>query len=57
MLNVIDVTGKTLYTENLNNFVGQYNNPLDFSRFAAGMYIFRIVDEQGRSNNIKIVRD
>jgi subtilisin-like proprotein convertase family protein/PKD repeat protein len=57
MLNVVDVTGKVLYTENLNNFVGQYNNPIDFSRFAAGMYIFRVVAEDGRATNVKVVRD
>jgi subtilisin-like proprotein convertase family protein len=57
MLNVVDVTGKVLYTENLTNFVGQYNNPIDFSRFAAGMYIFRVVAEDGRATNVKVVRD
>jgi hypothetical protein len=46
-----------LYTENLTNFVGQYNNPIDFSRFAAGMYIFRVVAEDGRATNVKVVRD
>jgi PKD repeat protein len=57
MLNVVDVTGKVLYTENLNNFVGQYNNPIDFSRFAAGMYIFRVVAEDGPATNVKVVRN
>ncbi|UPT66934.1 MAG: T9SS type A sorting domain-containing protein [Sphingobacteriales bacterium JAD_PAG50586_3] len=56
-LNVVDVTGKVLHTESLANFVGPYNNPIDFSRFATGMYIFRIVGEDGRSTNVKVIRE
>lgn len=56
-LNVVDVTGKVLYTQNLTNFVGAYNNAIDFSRFASGMYIVRIIAEDGRATNVKVVRD
>lgn len=56
-INLVDITGKVLYTEYLNNFVGQYNNPMDLTNVASGMYIFRIMGEDGKAANIKVVRD
>lgn len=37
-----DVLGRTLYTEQMKNFNGTYNQPLDLSREANGVYILHL---------------
>lgn len=55
-MNITDLTGKVIYTENLANFNGAFKKDVDMTGLASGMYFFRLSDETGRASHIKIVR-
>lgn len=44
---LFSMTGQKVYQELLNNFAGHYNNQVDISNFAKGVYILQISSEKG----------
>lgn len=56
-ISIVDITGKVLFNQALNNYVGAYNRELDFSNYASGIYMLRIMDESGKATNFKVIRD
>jgi len=53
-LEIISLTGETVYRENLGSFQGSFDKQLDLSSFAKGIYILRLSSDSG-STNKKIV--
>jgi hypothetical protein len=41
-----DVTGRKLFTENVNQFIGEYKATKDFSQLAKGIYFLQIITDQ-----------
>ena len=54
-ITIYNVTGQAIYTEKLNNFVGDYSNTINFSEFAQGVYLMQIKSSKGMITR-KIVR-
>ena len=54
-ITICNVMGQIIYRETLNNFVGDYDNSLNFSSFAKGVYMLQIKSSKGMITR-KIVR-
>ncbi len=50
-VSVLNMEGKAVYTEKLNNFTGAYNKTIDISDNAKGIYFVRV--EQGKHAQVK----
>ena len=44
VVNIINASGQTVYTESLAKFTGEYNKNLDLGRFANGQYSIQIIN-------------
>ena len=44
VINIINASGQTVYTESLTKFTGKYNKNLDLGRFANGQYSIQIIN-------------
>lgn len=53
-IEIVDVLGRTVYTENLQKFTGSYSKKLDLTGFNKGIYFVRITSENG-SETHKII--
>lgn len=53
-LRVLDLNGETVYSENLGNFSGTYNQEFDISNFAKGVYFLQIT-QNDRAFTKKVV--
>lgn len=53
-IEIVDVLGRTVYTENLQKFTGSYSKKLDLTGFNKGIYFVRITSESG-SETRKII--
>jgi hypothetical protein len=51
MVNIINSNGKTVYTETISNFEGEYNKTVDLSTQEKGFYIIEVVS--GRQKKVK----
>lgn len=51
---ILSLKGETVYTQNLGNFKGSYDEQLDLSSLAKGVYVFRLISDKGTTNS-KIV--
>ena len=51
MVNIIDSNGKTVYTETLSDFEGEYNKTIDLSTGEKGAYIIEVVS--GKQKKVK----
>jgi hypothetical protein len=54
-IELLSLTGNTLFSETLNNFKGAYAKTLDVSDFAKGIYFLRITADSGVTNKKIIV--
>jgi len=54
-IEILSLTGNTLFSELLNNFKGEYVKTLDVSNFAKGIYFLRLTDDSGITNKKIIV--
>ena len=53
---IINVIGEVIYTENLNEFVGEYNKQVDLSTYAKGFYFLEITTNDGVVNKKLILQ-
>lgn len=44
-IQIIDLSGRTVYSEDLGQFKGRYNNNIDLSQFGKGVYTIYIMNE------------
>ena len=45
-IQLISISGKTVYTEDLNNFTGSFNKSIETGTLAKGVYLLRIIGEK-----------
>jgi hypothetical protein len=45
-IQLISISGQTVYNESLNNFSGSYNKSIETNSFAKGVYLLRIIGEK-----------
>lgn len=50
-INILNIDGKNVYTEKLNNFSGNYDKEIDISKNAKGVYFVKL--EQGKHAQVK----
>jgi len=53
---IINVVGAVVYTENLNEFVGQYTKQVDLSTYKKGVYFLEITTDNGVINKKLILQ-
>ena len=53
---VINVVGEVLYTENLEQFVGEYTKQVDLATFIKGVYFLEITTNTGVVNKKLILQ-
>lgn len=53
---VISIDGKIMYSENIKNFTGNYNNNIDVNNFSKGIYIINISNDKSNINKKLIVQ-
>ena len=42
-INVVGLDGKAVYTQNIQNFDGNYNGQLDLSKYPSGVYLINLM--------------
>ena len=52
---VINVVGEVVYTESLEQFVGQYTKAIDLATYTKGIYFLEITTNEGVVNKKMIV--
>lgn len=55
-INVYTITGQSLYSNTLTNFYGNYNNSIDVSNFAKGIYLLSVRTDKGVSTRKIVVQ-
>jgi hypothetical protein len=55
-LSMVDLVGNSVYTETIPGFVGNYENTIDVSAFAKGLYIVRIKTDNGNFNQKLVIK-
>ena len=55
-LRVLNIVGEVVYTENLEQFVGEYTKQISIGNNARGVYFLEITDNQGTINKKIIVQ-
>jgi len=53
---IINVIGEVIYTENLNEFVGQYTKQVDLSTYTKAVYFLEITTNDGVTNKKLILQ-
>ena len=53
---VISVVGKIVYTENLQQFVGEYTKSIDLATYTKGVYFLEITTNNGVVNKKLILQ-
>ncbi len=53
-IRIFDMNGKEVYSENISNFSGQYQNNIDISENEKGMYLLQII-QKDRASTSKLV--
>ena len=53
---VINVVGEVVYTENLEQFTGEYNKEIDLVTYTKGVYFLEITTENGVVNKKLILQ-
>ena len=53
---IINVVGKIIYTENLEQFVGEYNKQVDLATYTKGVYFLEIETNDGSINKKLILQ-
>ena len=49
-INVVDMIGKVVYTEEMKEFSGTYTNKVNLSDYPKGVYFLRISSDNGGVN-------
>jgi S1-C subfamily serine protease len=44
-INIIGLNGQALYTKNIQNFDGNYNDQLDLSKYPSGVYLIHLIQD------------
>ena len=55
-LRVLNIVGEVVYTENLEQFVGEYTKQISIGNNAKGVYFLEITDNQGTINKKIIIK-
>ena len=53
---IINVIGEVIYTENLNEFVGQYTKQVDLANYTKGVYFLEITTNDSVTNKKLILQ-
>ena len=53
---IINVIGEVVYTENLNEFVGEYTKQVDLATYTKGVYFLEITTNDGLTNKKLILQ-
>jgi hypothetical protein len=54
-LTIIDIMGNKVYTENMTNYIGNYNKLIDISSFAKGLYMIHLKTDGGIFNQKLVI--
>ena len=53
---VVNVVGEVIYTENLEQFVGEYTKAIDLATYTKGVYFLEITTDNGVVNKKLILQ-
>ncbi|MAU36036.1 MAG: hypothetical protein CMD14_01530 [Flavobacteriales bacterium] len=53
---VVNVVGEVIYTENLEQFVGEYTKAIDLATYTKGVYFLKITTDNGVVNKKLILQ-
>ena len=55
-IKIVDIHGKTVYSEKVNDFAGKYNNNIDISKNGKGIYILQITQDNKASTSKVVIK-
>jgi hypothetical protein len=55
-LQLVNITGESVYSETLTNVAGEISNSIDISKFAKGIYILNLTSARGHVNKKVIIK-